>query len=179
MASEWEIFAFSQYQLLFPLSGWIIAEEGPCLDTSLPSPSLFSTAPSCFVFILFFLSLAEGHQLSAFARSYVSFSFYSLSPCFPLRMSCEEAQLHKERLQALAVSQSGFKISLLALFLFWWPPLYVFSACLSVTCLGFHGHCLHLSPCLSDIHSSLLCLLRQSSFNSDSSFSHSFCFTFW
>lgn len=39
-------------------------------------------------------------------RSHLLFSSHPPFPCFPLRMSCEEAQLHKERLQALAVSHS-------------------------------------------------------------------------
>ncbi len=48
-------------------------------------------------------------------------SLFLLSPPSPpasplLRMSCEEAQLHKERLQALAVSPAVFKPSIFALF---------------------------------------------------------------
>lgn len=75
------------------------------------------------------LPLAEGLQLSRLLpRSHVSLSPltpppplpFPLSPAPPtsttnLRMSCEEAQLHKERLQALAVSQSVIEASVFLL----------------------------------------------------------------
>lgn len=93
------------------------------------------------------LPLAKGLQLSRLLpRSHVFLSPLTppspplsspLSPAPPtsttnLRMSCEEAQLHKERLQALAVSQSVFEASVFCFDLlsvcFW-----CLSVCLSVT----------------------------------------------
>lgn len=83
-------------------------------------------------------------------------------------MSCEEAQLHKERLQALAVSLSVFvALFLLHLHL---PSVQVFSVCLQVICrqteeqtdedLDAHQTlclaCSLSSTCLSVIHCTVL-----------------------
>lgn len=94
-----------------PLSVWIIAEE----DSS-GLPLFFSSHPSLLCFRPLFVSppLSQ-EQFSCLPRSHVSFSSPTPHPLPPplvptfwlrLRMSCEEAQLHKERLQALAVSLS-------------------------------------------------------------------------
>lgn len=156
MVSEWEIFASSQRELLVPLSPlsvvglllrkdlvWILLLLLHFFSFSSLSPLLPS--PLC---------LTEGLQLSIFPKvsPLVLLSPHPpsppLSPASPLRMSCEEAQLHKERLQALAVSQSVFKLSLfcsVCLFSFFLSLafcVFALPSCLSVSDLkheGFHG----------------------------------------
>lgn len=79
-----------------------------------------------------YLSLRDSRtQYSQISRTFSPFT--PPSPlASPLRMSCEEAQLHKERLQALAVSQSVFQLRFF---------------CLS---LCFCFFCVSLSVCLGE-----------------------------